>query len=131
VFQNDFLGPLIDMWNGDMAKLAATPYRAQVALLRQFLRRNHPQISVSTIHRAQGSEKTLVILDPVDSSSPFFGGAEGRRLINVAISRAKAHVIIPFYKTDLANPSLKKIHTQCEKFWNRSGAYAKPFTFKS
>lgn len=108
-----------------------TPFRAQVALLRQFLRRNHPQISVSTIHRAQGSEKTLVIMDPVDASSPFFAGAEGRRLINVAISRAKAHVIIPFYKTDLANPSLKKIHTQREKFWNKAGTYAEPFTFKS
>jgi superfamily I DNA and/or RNA helicase len=107
-----------------------TPFRAQVALIRQFLRRNHPQISVSTIHRAQGSEKTLVIVDPVDASSPFFSGAEGRRLINVAISRAKAHVVIPIHGGDLANPSLKKIHTQSTKFWNRAGNFAQPFTFR-
>ena len=107
-----------------------TPYRAQVTLIRQFLRRNHPQISVSTIHRAQGSEKTLVIVDPVDASSTFFNGAEGRRLINVAISRAKAHVFIPFHERDLANPSLKKIYTQSTKFWNKAGAYAQPFTFR-
>lgn len=108
-----------------------TPFRAQVAMLRDFLRRNHPQINVSTIHRAQGSEKTLVIMDPVDASNPFFDGAEGRRLINVAISRAKAHVVIPFHQRDLANPSLKKIHTQSEKFWNKAGAYSAPFTFRS
>lgn len=108
-----------------------TPFRAQVAMIREFLRRNHPQIAVSTIHRAQGSEKTLVIMDPVDASSTFFDGAEGRRLINVAISRAKAHVIIPFHQRDLANPSLKKIHTQSEKFWNKAGAYSAPFTFRS
>jgi superfamily I DNA/RNA helicase len=100
-------------------------------MIREFLRRNHPQIAVSTIHRAQGSEKTLVIMDPVDASNPFFAGAEGRRLINVAISRAKAHVIIPFHQRDLANPSLKKIHTQSEKFWNKAGAYSAPFTFRS
>ena len=107
-----------------------TPYRAQVALIRQMLRRNHPQISVSTIHRAQGSEKTLVIVDPVDASSTFFGGAEGRRLINVAISRAKAHVLIPFHQKDLENPSLRNIHTQSIKFWNKAGAYAEPFSFR-
>lgn len=106
-----------------------TPYRAQVALIRQFLRRNHPQISVSTIHRAQGSEKTLVIVDPVDASSSFFDGAEGRRLINVAISRAKAHVVIPVHEGDLANPALRKIHAQSTKFWNMAGAYSLPFTF--
>jgi superfamily I DNA and/or RNA helicase len=35
-----------------------TPYRAQVALLRSMLRRDHAQVSVSTVHRAQVSTGT-------------------------------------------------------------------------
>lgn len=72
----------------------------------------------------------MVIVDPVDASNKFFDGAEGRRLINVAISRAKAHVVIPYHERDLSNPSLRKIHTQSTKLWNRAGPYAHPFTFR-
>lgn len=107
-----------------------TPFRAQVALIRSMLRRNHSAVNVSTVHRAQGSERTLVIFDPVDASSNFFAGAEGDRIVNVAISRAKAHVIIPFHKDDLQKPALGKIHTMASKLWQTSGAYSAPFTFR-
>lgn len=107
-----------------------TPFRAQVALLRSMLRRNHPAVNISTVHRAQGSERTLVIFDPVDAAGNFFGGAEGDRLVNVAISRAKAHVIIPFHRDDLQKPALAKIHAMSMKLWQTSGAYAAPFSFK-
>ena len=107
-----------------------TPFRAQVAFLRWVLRRNHSTVSVSTVHRAQGSERTLVIFDPVDAASNFFAGGEGDRLINVAISRAKAHVIIPFHENDMTKPALSKIRTISKKLWHKSGAYAAPFTFR-
>lgn len=107
-----------------------TPFRAQVALFRAMLKRNHPAVNVSTVHRAQGSERTLVIFDPVDASSNFFDGAEGDRIINVAISRAKAHVIIPFQQDDLKKPALAKLHTMATKLWQTSGAYAAPFSFR-
>lgn len=107
-----------------------TPYRAQVALIRAMLRRDHPTVSVSTVHRAQGSERTLVIFDPVDASSQFFEGAEGDRLVNVAISRAKAHVIIPYHAHDLKKPALRKIHSLASRLWQTPGAYAAPFTFR-
>lgn len=106
-----------------------TPFRAQVALLRMMLRRNHAAVNVSTVHRAQGSERTLVIFDPVDASSNFFAGAEGDRLINVAISRAKAHVIIPIHPNDLQKPTVRKIKTLASKLWQTSESYAAPFTF--
>ncbi|WP_333980870.1 DEAD/DEAH box helicase [Sphingomonas aerolata] len=107
-----------------------TPYRAQVALLRSMLRRDHAQVSVSTVHRAQGSERTLVIFDPVDASSTFFNGAEGDRLINVAISRAKAHVVIPYHANDLRKPAMKQMHGIAAKLWQTAGDYAAPFTFR-
>lgn len=105
-------------------------FRAQVALLRSMLRRNHPTVNVSTVHRAQGSERTLVIFDPVDASSAFFEGAEGDRIINVAISRAKAHVIIPYHPDDLKKPALRKIYAMAQKLWQTSGAYSEPFRFR-
>lgn len=107
-----------------------TPYRAQVALIRSMIRRSHPEVSVSTVHRAQGSERTLVIFDPVDASSRFFEGSEGDRLVNVAISRAKAHVVIPFHENDLQKPALKTVHAIASKLWQTSGKYMKPFTFE-
>ena len=107
-----------------------TPFRAQVALLRAMLKRNHPKVSVSTVHRAQGSERTLVVFDPVDASSNFFAGPEGDRLVNVAISRAKAHVVIPYHADDLKKPALRQIHNLATKLWQKPGAYAAPFTFR-
>lgn len=107
-----------------------TPYRAQVTLIRKLLRRNHGQVAVSTVHRAQGSERTLVIFDPVDASSTFFNGAEGDRLINVAVSRAKAHVVIPYHPNDLQKPAMKQMHGIAAKLWQTAGEYAAPFTFR-
>lgn len=109
--------------------LVLTPFRAQRALIKSFLRHRHPTITVSTIHRAQGSERTVVVFDPVDASSQFFSGTEGERLINVAVSRAKAHIIIPYHNDDLRHPSLSKIHGIARKLWQTPGKYSRPFTF--
>lgn len=82
------------------------------------------------MHRAQGSERTLVIFDPVDASSTFFNGKEGDRLINVAISRAKAHVVIPYHANDLRKPAMKQMHSIATKLWQTAGNYAAPFSFR-
>jgi len=109
--------------------MVLTPFRAQRTLLKKVLHRRHPTIAVSTIHRAQGSERSVVIFDPVDASSQFFSGRDGNRLINVAISRAKAHVIIPYHPHDLSHPSLAKIHRITTKLLQTSGQFARPFSF--
>jgi superfamily I DNA and/or RNA helicase len=109
--------------------LVLTPFRAQRTLIRNFLKRCHPEISVSTVHRAQGSERTLVIFDPVDGTSSFLKGRDGERLINVAISRAKAHVIVPFVRDDLENPALSLLHKIASKSFQTAGKFAHPFTF--
>jgi DNA polymerase alpha-associated DNA helicase A len=111
--------------------LVLTPFRAQRTLIRNFLKRRHPEISVSTVHRAQGSERTLVIFDPVDGTSSFLKGRDGERLINVAISRAKAHVIVPFVRDDLENSALSLLHKIASKSFQTAGKFAHPFTFSS
>jgi superfamily I DNA and/or RNA helicase len=100
-------------------------------LIRQLLQRDYRRIVVSTVHRAQGAERNIVIFDPVEGASQFLLGAEGARLINVAVSRAKAHIIIPYHEDDLANPYLARLQNLSAKLWQRAGNYAAPFSFAS
>jgi superfamily I DNA and/or RNA helicase len=82
-----------------------TPYAAQSRLIRQLLSREQEamqRVECQTIHRFQGSERDLVILDTVDTA-PLSPGvllsgnstrSQSRNLINVSISRAKGKLII-------------------------------------
>lgn len=80
-------------------------------MLRAMLSaRRTKSVQVSTVHRAQGSERAIVIFDPVDGSSEFLCGEEGNRLINVAISRAKAQVVMFLSQTDRQNRTLRRIY---------------------
>lgn len=91
--------------------IVLTPFRAQRALIRQRLRaRGAPDaVKVSTVHRAQGSEAPVVLFDPVDGAQPFLQTDEARRLVNVALSRAQAKVIVYLSHTDATNPVLAPI----------------------
>jgi hypothetical protein len=55
---------------------------------------NAPASTVSTVHRAQGSERRLVIFDPVCPTADFVAGEEGMRLVNMAFSRAQCRLIV-------------------------------------
>jgi superfamily I DNA and/or RNA helicase len=70
-----------------------------------------------------------VIFDPVDAQSQFLNSPNGKRLINVALSRAKAHVIIPYHSNDLLNPTFNRLFDRTSRIWHTAGAYAKPFSF--
>ena len=75
--------------------LVLTPYRAQRRLLEDELRSIQAPVAIaSTVHRAQGSERQVVIFDPVCPTADFVSGAEGMRLVNVAMSRAKCRLIV-------------------------------------
>jgi hypothetical protein len=92
--------------------LVLTPFRAQRALLQAMARqRGLGKMRISTVHRSQGSESRIVLFDPVDANTPFLTDANGRRLINVAISRGQAHVIVFASNSDLANPWLARVAT--------------------
>jgi superfamily I DNA and/or RNA helicase len=82
-----------------------TPYVAQSRLIRQLLskyRNENQYVDCQTVHRFQGGERDMVILDTVDSSplSPgvLLAGHSSRsssqNLINVSISRARGKLII-------------------------------------
>lgn len=76
-----------------------TPFRNQANtvypfLLREFSRRGNLSIECSTIHRSQGSEADVVIIDPVNPLSPFLNKDDASHLWCVACSRAKERLII-------------------------------------
>lgn len=82
-----------------------SPYRAQVRAIRACLRECHIDpalVECQTVHRFQGHERDLVILDTVDTE-PFppgvlladtRPGASAANLLNVAISRARGKLVV-------------------------------------
>jgi hypothetical protein len=82
----------------------AVGYRAQSRLISRILKEHGAdEVMVGTVHRFQGSEKGALILDLPEGEGDkvvgrFMQGEspdnEGPRLVNVAISRAKSHLII-------------------------------------
>lgn len=90
--------------------LVVTPFRAQRHRIRRRLQELGVRgVSVTTIHRAQGSERHTILFDPVKGASRFLTSEEGARIINVAISRPKARLIITLSKGDRKNPILELI----------------------
>lgn len=92
-----------------------TPFRAQRAVIRQALQAHElshltAQVRVSTVHKAQGSEAPFLLFDPVDGRQPFLQSDDARRLVNVALSRAQAKLIVYLADADAqANPVLGQI----------------------
>lgn len=85
--------------------LILAPFLSQVRLIREHLRSaGLPRVSVSTVHRAQGGERLVVLFDPVLGRSPFLRGEAGAHLINVAMSRAQARLVLFLAEEDKSNP---------------------------
>ncbi len=109
-----------------------TPYRAQNNLLykliseKMIFNENFKKVRPASIHKFQGKQAELVILDlvegPIRKIKWLNGGfnSEAMRLINVAITRTKAKLIIvanlQYLKRKLAAKSvLRKILEEVEK----------------
>lgn len=94
--------------------LILTPFVAQRNLIRDVLKaRGMRRVRVSTVHAAQGAEIHTVIFDPVKGNSPFLLDPQnGPRLLNVAISRAKACFVLLASAGDLRHPLLSLIADQ-------------------
>ena len=92
-----------------------SPYRAQVQLLRQLLRKNESLkpfrrfITVNTVDGFQGQERDIIVISLVRSNDEGqIGFLRDLRRMNVAITRARMKVIIlgdrhtltrhPFYR---------------------------------
>jgi hypothetical protein len=100
---------LVKDCNEDVVVLV--PFRAQRSLIKKSLKNaGLNRIKVSTVHRAQGSQNHTIIFDPVDGTSNFMlDETIGPRLINVAISRAQARVVLLLSANDRENASLECI----------------------
>jgi len=79
------------------------PYRSQVKLYQELLKKNKTNIPVLTVHRAQGSEASIVIFDVTDGRglNPYFtlekkfGGSEQTsNLLCVALTRSIETTVI-------------------------------------
>jgi hypothetical protein len=92
------------------------PYRDQRRFIHAALRRQKiSNVKVSTVHRAQGSECHTVIFDVVDAGHKFLNNDEdGPRLLNVALSRAMARLVIVYSSSDLQNVWLRRIVSQVD-----------------
>jgi DNA replication ATP-dependent helicase Dna2 len=100
-----------------------TPFRAQRALIKNMLSTSGiNRVKVSTVHRSQGSESQIVIFDPVQGANPFLQTEDARKLINVALSRAKAKVILFLSSGDRTNPLLLKISNIIEQSREKNDA---------
>ncbi len=83
----------------------ATPYAAQAKLLKSVITGSGLEkiVAAGTVHRYQGDEKSLMILDIPDSLGEKRVGIflesdnpdeQGAKLLNVGISRAKDHLVV-------------------------------------
>ena len=119
---------LLGSYVGEDEMLILTPFRAQRALIRSMLRRYGSRgLRVSTVHRSQGTENKIVIFDPVDGGGSFLSGDTGRRLLNVAASRAQAHLVMTIGPGDLRNPLIARMQKRASALWDTAGSYATPF----
>jgi hypothetical protein len=78
-----------------------TPYRPQATLLNALVHgfQNRDRITVGTVHRFQGAERSAVVLDLTDAPPLGLPGRplqspSGRRLLTVGASRAKGKLIV-------------------------------------
>ncbi len=95
--------------------IVLTPFRAQRTLIRMFLQNaGCKRVKVSTVHRAQGSECHTVIFDPALGKTPFLQTEDAPRLINVALSRAKARLVVILSPDDRVNPLFNQLYNVIE-----------------
>ena len=103
--------------------LILTPFRAQRTLIRNMLRAAGKRgITVSTVHRAQGSERHTVIFDPVDGTNGFLDTEDAKRLVNVALSRSQARLVVILSPGDQRNMLLRRVAQAIEIDWDLKGA---------
>lgn len=94
-----------------------TPYRKQVEKIRTLLKANHfKDVTVGSVEEFQGSERRVIIISTVRSSTEFLESDNRHKLgflsnpkrFNVAITRAQALLIV------IGNPEI----LQYDKYWD-------------
>ena len=74
-----------------------TPFKNQQKLVQKRFQADSAlaSVTVGTVHKIQGQEADVVIYSPVNPRSYFINQSEkGLRMNNVALSRAKQHLVL-------------------------------------
>lgn len=90
--------------------LFISPYKAQAQAISQLLAsRGMTTWESSTVHSQQGSEANIVIFDTVNAGSGSWPFDEWKRLINVALSRAREAIIVLASRDEMDEPYLRPL----------------------
>ena len=90
--------------------LFISPYKAQAQVVSNlFARWGLANWEASTVHSQQGSESDIVIFDTVNAGSYNWPFDEWKRLVNVAISRAREAVIVLASRSEMEEPYLRPL----------------------
>lgn len=90
--------------------LFISPFKAQAqAVGKWFAEWGMTTWEASTVHSQQGSEADLVVFDTVNAGNHTWGIVEWKRLVNVAISRAREAVVILASRNEMEEPYLRPL----------------------
>ena len=90
--------------------LFISPFKAQAKeMASYFAKRDLANWSASTVHSQQGSEADIVIFDTVNAGSHSWAYDEWKRLVNVALSRAREMVVILASRSEMNEPYLRPL----------------------
>lgn len=90
--------------------LFISPYKAQTqSIARLFAAGGLTTWEASTVHSQQGSEADVVIFDAVNAGSCSWPYEEWKRLVNVALSRAREAIVVLASHSEMDEPYLKPL----------------------
>lgn len=90
--------------------LFISPYKAQAQAIAQWLAAHElKRWDASTVHSQQGSEADIVVFDTVNAGSYSWPFDEWKRLVNVALSRAREAIIVLASRAEMDEPYLSPL----------------------
>ncbi len=90
--------------------LFISPFKAQAQAVSEWLADwKMDSWEASTVHSQQGSEADIVVFDTVNAGSHTWGVVDWKRLVNVALSRAREAVIVIASRSEMEEPYLRPL----------------------
>jgi hypothetical protein len=87
-----------------------SPFKAQAKDMAGFLAMHgYSSWTSSTVHSQQGAERNIVVFDTVNAGSYGWPYDEWKRVVNVAISRAREAVIVLASRAEMGEPYLSPL----------------------
>lgn len=94
----------------DSNGLFISPYKAQAQTVsKQFGKWKLDRWEASTVHSQQGAEADIVLFDTVNAGNCNWPVEEWKRLVNVALSRAREAVIVLASRSEMEEPYLRPL----------------------